>query len=236
MALFSCDTVVLMPDVTGGPVIFGKNTDRDRNEALATEVVQAEAREGELLCTRRPFVVRTPYTTRVMLQCRPSWMWGCEMAVNAAGVAGGNEALFSVVEPDHSSNNLTGMDILRLALEKASTASEARDSIIETIETYGQGGDCGFGEGSPFYYHNAFLVADASTAFHIETCAHHWAYKRITNGEAPQYTADLYCGSNNVAFVGIYAISNVSRLGSDFDECSASLKSRSRTQKINFIE
>lgn len=61
------------------------------------------------------------------------------------------------------------MDIVRLALERSKTAKEAVDVVKYLIETYGQGGNCGFD--GKFYYDNSFLICDKDKAFIMETCA-----------------------------------------------------------------
>ncbi len=55
------------------------------------------------------------------------------------------------------------MDYVRLALERGSTAKEALEVIIELLEQYGQGGNCGFEH--KVYYHNAFMIVDRHEAW-----------------------------------------------------------------------
>jgi dipeptidase len=104
-------------------------------------------------------------------------MWGAEMGANEHGVVIGNEAIFARTKPARS--GLTGMDLLRLALERGATADEALKVISSLLETHGQGGSGGYQH--PFYYHNSFLIADRSTAWILETVGREWAARRVTD-------------------------------------------------------
>ncbi|HBP25982.1 MAG TPA: hypothetical protein DD618_03420, partial [Acholeplasmatales bacterium] len=114
--------------------------------------------------------------TRAVLLVKPSWMWGAEMGINDGGVVIGNEAVFTK-SSGKKENRLIGMDMLRLALERAGDAKEALDILVSLLETYGQGGNCGFDK--PFYYDNSFLIGDAKTAFILETAGKTWTMKPI---------------------------------------------------------
>lgn len=165
-----CDTLGLRND---NYALFGKNSDRSPNEAQVTELYPARVYDGgEVACTYRR-IPQAKETLSVLLS-RPVWMWGAEIGVNEAGVAIGNEAVFT--KGKYGAPSLTGMDLLRLALERADSAKRAVDVIIELLETYGQGGNCGFDH--DFYYDNSFLVLDKSDLFVLETCGKHWVVKR----------------------------------------------------------
>lgn len=102
------------------------------------------------------------------------------MGANEYGVAIGNEAVFTRVK--RGPDALTGMDLLRLALERARTAAEAVDVIIQLLQQYGQGGNCGYGK--PFYYDNGFLIADPEKAFILETAGKNYAATEVSRRAA----------------------------------------------------
>ena len=164
-----CDTLGVLH---GSYALFGKNSDRSPNEAQVTELYPARVYDGgEVACTYR-LIPQARETLGVLLS-RPVWMWGAEIGVNEAGVAIGNEAVFT--KGKYGAPSLTGMDLLRLALERAESAVRAVNVIIELLETYGQGGNCGFDH--TFYYDNAFLIQDKTNLFVLETCRKNWVVK-----------------------------------------------------------
>lgn len=164
-----CDTIGILLDQTA---IFGKNSDRSPNEPQATEYYPARVcKERDLAATY--ITIPQARETRAVLLSRPTWMWGAEIGVNEAGVAIGNEAVFT--KGGYGKPALTGMDLLRLALERATSAEQAVNVIVELLETYGQGGNCGFDH--TFYYDNSFLVLDAKTLLVLETSKKNWVVK-----------------------------------------------------------
>ena len=172
-----CDTLAALPEATArGATLFGKNSDRERNEAQYLEMVPA-ARHARGETVRLTYIaIPQADRTHACLLSRPFWMWGAEMGANEHGVVIGNEAVHSVV-PAARRRALTGMDLVRLALERAASAAEAFGVITDLLERYGQGGDCG--HLGRFYYHNSFLIADATEAYVLETVGRWWALETV---------------------------------------------------------
>jgi dipeptidase len=90
------------------------------------------------------------------------------------------------------------MDLVRLGLERATTAGEAVEVITRALARYGQGGDCGYLK--PSYYHNSFIIADAHEAFVLETVDREWLVERargvrtISNRYSIEQQADRISG------------------------------------------
>jgi secernin len=177
-----CDTIVALPTATAGRItLFGKNSDRERNEAQAVErFPRAEHAAGtNLRCTY--IDIPQARRTHAVLLCRPFWMWGAEMGANEHGVVIGNEAVHARLGPAEESA-LLGMDLLRLGLERGATAAEALETIIALLEQHGQGGNCG--HLAPRFYHNSFIIADPAEAFVLETMARDWMVERVAGVRA----------------------------------------------------
>jgi secernin len=172
-----CDTIVALARATRDRVtLFAKNSDRPPRECQ--RVVQLPRRSHPAGAHVRCQYVEIPQVreTAAVLGSQPYWLWGFEHGMNEHRVAVGNETVFAR-EP-LGPTGLLGMDLVRLALERARNADEALETITTLIETHGQGGSGHVHVEWP--YHNAFLVADPGAAWIVETCARHWAARRVT--------------------------------------------------------
>ena len=176
-----CDTMCVMADWTEDRITyFAKNSDRSPNEPhLVIHVPGMRHESGSAVRCTYISIPQAEYTREVIL-FKPSWMWGAEMGVNEARVAIGNEAVFT--KSKKGAPALTGMDMLRLALERSDSASSAVETLISLLKTYGQGGNCGYDH--PFFYDNSFLAADPKEAFVMETSGKNYAVIRVENSYA----------------------------------------------------
>ncbi len=191
-----CDTFIALPKATqDGSIIFAKNSDREANEAQIVEYHPSRKylSNSEVKCT----YIEIPQVAKTydIIISRPFWMWGAEMGLNKNGVVIGNEAVFTKLKVEKE-GVLTGMDLLRLALERSVSANDAKEIIIDLLKKYGQGGVCGF-EDKGMFYHNSFIIADKNEAWVLETAGKFWVTKKVKD---------------------YYAISNGLTIGSDYDE------------------
>lgn len=199
-----CDTFVVLKEKskTGFP-IFSKNSDRDSNESqIFTFISNKMENKGKIKTT----YIEIPQYEKLysILLSKPTWLWGGEMGVNEVGVTIGNEAVFTKIK--YNKIGLTGMDLIRIALETTNNAYEASKKIVELIKKFGQGGNCGYEK--RIYYHNSFLITDKNSAYVLETVDKYYALKKVEK---------------------FYNISNKLSIEEDYEEISPEIKG-----KINF--
>ncbi|HSE10308.1 MAG TPA: hypothetical protein VLB29_16725, partial [Nocardioidaceae bacterium] len=175
-----CDTMV---SLTEDGVLFAKNSDRDPNEAQVLRWYDGQRHEPgtRLRCTWSE--ISQVERTHAVLLSRPWWMWGAEMGANEHGVVIGNEAVFTRGAKDprdkDATSPLLGMDLVRLGLERGTTAREAVAVIVDLLEEHGQGGSCSH-EHPRLSYDNSFIVADPDGAIVLETAGRRWATEQVT--------------------------------------------------------
>ncbi|MCL6259036.1 C69 family dipeptidase [Aquiflexum sp. TKW24L] len=181
-----CDTLVGLPHFTKNKnLILAKNSDREPDEAQALQhfprISQRETAKGtEQNLTLNCTYISIPQVeeTYEVLLSKPFQMWGAEMGVNEFGVVIGNEAIFTNVKIQKQNTGLTGMDMLRLALERNKTAKEAVNCITTLLSIYGQNA-CGGYKNKDFYYHNSYIIADPKEAYILETAGKSWASRKV---------------------------------------------------------
>jgi secernin len=176
-----CDCLcALGPATDTGATLFAKNSDREPDERQVIEWFPP----------RRDVTTRTTYLSIAarpgesigFVGSRPAWSWGVEHGVNTAGVAAGNETIYTTLDPRDTPAGLIGIDLVRLALERAETAAEAVTVITSLLEQHGQGGS-GHGDTDRPYW-SSFLVADRDTGFVIDTSGREWEVEAVARTRA----------------------------------------------------
>ncbi|CAJ1957949.1 unnamed protein product [Cylindrotheca closterium] len=199
-----CDTfVALYPATPKGTVVFGKNSDRpagegqsiqrylgqeyytvvdDQEESSSSSSSSSKMYKDKPQCQCTYISIPQAPKTHSVLLSQIDWMFGAEHGTNEHGVVIGNEAVWTKVEDeDLETKRLLGMDLVRLGLERGSTAKTAMNVITSLLEEHGQGGPCAKDDDS-LVYHNSFLIADPSEAWIVETAGRHWVAKNIQEG------------------------------------------------------
>lgn len=182
-----CDTMVATPEITkNGNMLFAKNSDREPNEAQALIRIPRTKHTAKQVQTTYIQIPQVRQTNEIILS-KPFWMWGAEMGANEHGLVIGNEAVFTKVKFPKKNTGLTGMDMLRLTLERKQNARSAFEFLTSLISDYSQDA-CGGYQDKKFFYHNSFIIADAKEAFVLESAGHQWAainvqgFRSISNG------------------------------------------------------
>lgn len=161
-------------------MVFAKNSDRPPGEPQMTWPFGRRSSAG---CTLRTqyLAIGDAGAHAALLSC-PTWLWGAEHGVNEHAVAIGNERVATTHDSAAAPPALIGMDLVRLGLERARTATEAVEVMTGLLEACGQGGiaDATHGEA----YDSSFLVADPTSAFVLETAGRDWAVAPFTAGTA----------------------------------------------------
>ena len=199
-----CDTIVV---VGSDGVHFAKNSDREPGEAQVVEhhLARRHAAGARRDVTHR--AIEQAEATHEIVISRPAWMWGAEMGANEHGLAIGNEALFTRVPVE--SEGLLGMDLVRIALERCTTADEALQRITWLLARHGQGGRAGYRHRG-FTYHNAFLIADPNGAWLLETAGRFWAAERVRGARS---TSNVLTIGADYTLVGPGTIEGARSLG-----------------------
>lgn len=192
--LGACDTWVALRDTTTrGLLLFAKNSDRTVFDCQPLMFYPQRKWPAGTQINLGRLTIPQVSETYATLGSSPYWCWGFEEGINEFGVVIGNEGVFTkplfeaLVAAKDGKGPIpgpTGMDLVRLGLERGRTAREALGVIAALVERYGQ-----FGSGFPTLglegaYDNSFLIADPKEAWILETAGTIWAAKKIDRGVA----------------------------------------------------
>ena len=93
-----CDTFVALANATrDGSVIFGKNSDREPNEAHELVLIPRATHDSSAQVKMTYISIPQVRETNAVLLSKPFWIWGAEMGANEHGVVIGNQAVFTKV-------------------------------------------------------------------------------------------------------------------------------------------
>ena len=176
-----CDSLVALPAATGSHAIFAKNSDRPPSEPQVLERHPPRRDRAPVRCTHVEVAPHGAETIGVT-GSRPSWQWGFEHGVNDAGVAGGNETIYTTLDPRGAPPALIGMDLVRLALERSTSARDAVEVLTALLEEHGQGGTAHDGVDRPYW--SSFLFADPDDGWVVETSGRIWEAEQVTRSRA----------------------------------------------------
>jgi dipeptidase len=168
------DMVVALARATGdGHTLFGHNSNRPRGEGQALRRVAGRPFEaGEVVRTPTVTLPQVRHTTTV-LATQAAGQWGYAHGVNEHRVAIGTTPIRSKL--DRGQAGLAGPDLVRLALERATSARQAVDVVTDLVCRHGQGSADDEGASQD----NAFLIADPQEAFAVAACGHHWTVQAV---------------------------------------------------------
>lgn len=164
-----CDTLCTL---SAAGTVFAKNSDRPPDEP---QLVAAHGRRppGPSLATQ--YLTIPDAGAAAALLARPAWLWGAEHGVNEHGVAIGNERVYTTADPA-AADALIGMDLVRLVLERATSADGAVEILGDLLAAHGQGG---VGDTYGEAYDSSFLVADPRRAWVVDTAGSRWAARAV---------------------------------------------------------
>ncbi len=173
-----CDTLCV---VGAHGTLFAKNSDRPPGEI---QVARAFARRprGRSLRTQYLDLGPDPGAAALWVASQPAWLWGLEHGINEHRVAIGNQTVYTIDDRWAAPAALLGMDIVRLALERASTADEALTVVTALVERHGQGGSGWQHERQPYF--SSFVIADPNRAWLVETSGRIWVAAPLDEGGA----------------------------------------------------
>lgn len=182
----SCTTMVARGKATkDGNTIFAKNSDRPINEAQPLRFFPAQdyQKGEEVQCS----FITIPQVehTYACIGSQPHVFFGFEHGINEHGLMIGNEQVSGRELPERRWG-LIGMDILRLALERADSAQKAIQVIADLLERIGTGGD-------PSYRISAFnsnyIISDSKETYLFESHQRDWVAKKV---ESVGYLSNCY--------------------------------------------
>jgi secernin len=178
-----CDTFVATPNKTvDGSIILGKSADDQINEAhYVLHVPHKKYSRGQLVRVTHLLIPQAEETNEIVLH-KAFWYWGGEEGINEHGLSIGIEAAYSTLTGTETKDGLIGCDLVRIALERARTCSEAIEVVTRLLKTYGQAGNIEISGNSEVDL--TYLIADQREAWILETAGREYAAKKVKDFDA----------------------------------------------------
>ncbi len=160
--------VALPPATTDGVALFGQNCTRPAAQGVALRREPGQAHPHGVQMRLKNITLPQARQTYTVVGVQAGGDWGFLGGVNEQHVAVGQTPIrtrLAATQP-----GLTGSELVRLVLERCTSARQAVDCLTDLVTRYGQGdnGD-----------DHAFLVADGGEAFVVETAGSHWAVQAV---------------------------------------------------------
>jgi len=192
--IFACDTWAALRDaVRNGITLLGKNSDRPLFDCQPLMFYPRNKWPTGTTINLGRIEIHQVEETYATIGSSPYWCWGYEEGMNEFGVAIGNEGVYpkdlnekirSFQEGKGPALGLTGMDLVRLGLERGRNAREAMEVMIDLLEKYGQFGSGIPGMGMEGVYDNSYIIADSQEAWILETAGKQWIARKQIQGIA----------------------------------------------------
>jgi secernin len=214
-----CDMVVALGRATvDGGTLFGQNSDRSAGRWHVLRRTAGRTCAADEKVRTRFLELPQARQTFTVLGSQPEGWWGYTHGLNEHALAVGFVPLRSKLTGGR--RGLLAADLVRLVLERGRTARAAVDTLTELVERHGQGATPGMtgAEGDA-----AFLLADPTEAFVVETAGDYWVSQQALE---------------------VRAVSNLSTIHQDWDRIARGLAAEAFDQgwwpadgsKVNFAD
>lgn len=161
--------VVLNPHVKSGiSVVYGRNGLCENSDVAITEVHYYPASDGSTAVKCDSIEIDGAPSVSVIL-CKPAAAWGAESGSNEKGVCIG--LIFA--EGQATNGKLNATDLVRLGLERSTSAVEAIDTITSLCSKHGPEG---VAKDSP---KAAFVICDTTEVWLLDIVGSYWAAQKV---------------------------------------------------------
>jgi secernin len=190
------DLVAALPRTTRESLtLFGHNGHLEGEQYLCLRRQPAHAfSPGEQVQVSQFILPQVRHTLPVLAAQLPG-QWGYVAGVNGKGVAVGVTATRTRLAPAEPA--LAGTDLVRLVLERSSSARQGVDVLTDLISRYGQGASSQASDS--FAAGNSLLVADGQEAHVVEAADRHWVLHTIEQTRAVSNFCLLHQDWNRIA-------------------------------------